>query len=348
VFRPSVVILAVILLLGPLLVVELGTRLLIARDRLPEAPASSEIAEISLANLWRQGQPDVLVLGSSTVRNAIKPDVLEALISDETGQQVHVQSIAQGGISLRGQRLIVQHLADEGMLPRVVITGVSAATLSGAHDLGTDWFTESELGQLWSGCAESGSDLETFECRLGQSSALWRWRGRPDRILRAMETDMPRTITDNGRTLKASGWLSTDPSTPARLEQNIDRALGSIGDEIDLPDVVVDGFAALIDQLRAHDVEVIAIEMPYSPQFESALLERNPDWQRERAAGWARLEEVADFELIDVGAFGDWAQASSFRDPRHLSRKGAEPFMRQLWAMSEFRDPLLAGLASAD
>jgi hypothetical protein len=109
---------------------------------------------------------------------------------------------------------------------------------------------------------------------------------------------------------------------------------------------VIDDFAAFVAELRTHGVELIAVEMPYLAELEDDLIARNPDWDDERAAAYARLEEAADLDIIDVGGFGDWAEAGSFRDPRHLSRTGAGPFTRQLWAIPEFREAVLSGLAS--
>ena len=42
-----------------------------------------------------------------------------------------------------------------------------------------------------------------------------------------------------------------------------------------------------------------------------AAVERNPDWVKQRDAGYARLEEAAGLPLIEVEGFGDEAQAAA-------------------------------------
>ena len=345
------VLLAMLLLLGPVIVAELGLRALITAGRLPAAPSSSLLADVSIANLERLGRPDVLVIGTSAIRSALKPATLEDLLSTEIGRPVAVQSVAQGGLSFAAQRLLIRKLAALDLLPRTVITGLSAVSLQDGSDLEDDWFLGSELGRLWSGCEAGAPEEEALDCLLGQVSALWRWRGRPERIVEAITSGMPVTIIDNGRLLQESGWLSTNPSTAARLEENISRALARVEDRIDLSPATVDGFAGLVEELRAHGVELVAVELPYFPTFEAALSARNPDWAAGRDAGFAALEEAAAIEIIDVDGFDDWTtgtKAEWFRDPRHLSRVGAGPFTRHLWQMPEFRAALLQSLTSAD
>ncbi len=344
--RPSTVILVGILLFGPLLVVELGTRVLIDRGRLPEAPSSNLLTDVSLANMLRRGKPDVLIVGASTLRNAVRPYVLKKLIAEKTGQTVHIQSIAQDGISLDAQRLLVQELARRDLLPDVVITGISPAVVSGEFGE-SEWFLGSELGRLWSGCEGDLQATDALDCRLGQVSALWRWRGRLDRLSEALESGIPGTLTDDSRTLRPSGWLDTTPTTRGRLQGAVPRALEQFDAAISMSDDVRDDFAALADELRSHGVTVVAIEMPYVPELEDALKERHPEWEEERDAAYAELQAAAGFEIVDVEGFGDWTRTRSFHDLRHLSGEGAAPFTRQLWRMPAFREPLLEGLGLA-
>jgi hypothetical protein len=345
--RPTAVIIAAVLLLGPLLVAEFRLRDLIESDRLPVAPSSSDFSDVSLANARRVGKSDVLVVGASTLRNALKPRALERLIGEATGKEVHVQSVAQGGISMATQLLLVQALADEDLLPSTVITGVSPVSLAGGFPPEGDWLARSDLGQLWTGCSDDVLDPEMFECRLGQVSALWRWRGHPDDVARALLEPMPKKLVDGGRELKPDGWISARPSNPKKLDEQLPRALERMETEVLVPDDVVEGFTDLVEYLRAQGVEVVALRMPYWAELEAALVERNPDWQTQRDAAYERLSEAADIELLELSAFGDVAKTSWFRDPRHLSRLGAGPFTRRLWKMAEFREPILQSLASA-
>lgn len=66
--RPIAAIIAAMLLVGPVLVAELGTRALIRAGRLPDAPSSNPETDVSLSNIVRIGRPDILVLGTSGSR----------------------------------------------------------------------------------------------------------------------------------------------------------------------------------------------------------------------------------------------------------------------------------------
>ena len=346
--RPTTIILAAILLLGPLLVAELGVRALIDTGRLPSAPSSSDFADVSLANARRLGQPNVLLVGASTVRNALKPATLERLIEDETGLEVHVQSVAQGGVSMATQLLLVRALAEDGLLPQTVIIGVSPVSLVGGFPPEGDWLARSELGRQWSGCTSDGLAPQSLDCALGRVSALWRWRGRAEQVTQALGAGMPTTFTDRGRTLKPDGWVATRPSTGERLIEQLPRALERMDEDVVVPSDVVEGFAQLVEYLREQDVDVVALRMPYWSQLETALVERNPEWTAQRDAGYEQLSAAADIELLDADAFEAVAEVRWFRDPRHLSRLGAGPYTRSLWADPDFRGPILESLASAD
>ena len=346
--RPVSVIIAAILLLGPLLTVELGLRALIETGRLPEAPTSNEFADVSLTNLRRAGQPDVLVMGMSTMRSGIKPDTLERRIAEDLGRPVAVQNVAQGGISLESQRIIVRELAEQGLLPSVVITGVSPVTLAAEREGETeDWFRRSELGRLWSGCEQTVYEEDGLSCRLSEVSALWRWRSRPEDVARAMAGGIPDTIDDGSRVLRPSGWLAGRPADEEQLERNLSRALARMDESIEVSDELAEAWAAYVDELRAHDVEVVALRMPYYAPFVEAMVERNPEWIEQRDAGYARLEEAAGLPLIEIPGIDERAEPEWFRDPRHLSREGAAPFTRQLWAQDAVSEPVLEALASA-
>jgi GrpB-like predicted nucleotidyltransferase (UPF0157 family) len=346
--RPFSLILAAILLLGPLLAVELGLRVLIDQGRLPEAPTSNEFADVSLTNLRRNGRPDVLVMGMSTMRSGIKPDTLERWIEEDLGRPVRVQNVAQGGISLESQRIIVKQLAAQGLLPGVVITGVSPVTLAG-ENVGQeeDWFRRSELGQLWAGCDPAVHEEGGLDCRLSELSALWRWRSRADDLAGAITSGMPRTIEDGGRVLRESGWLAGRPSDAEHLKLNLPRALARVAEEIAVSDELAADWSAFVEELRANDVEVIAVRMPYYEPFVEALIERNPAWIEQRDAGYERLEQAAGLPLLEIPDIDEWADAGFFRDPRHLSRQGAGPFTRQMWAQDEVSEPVLEVLRSA-
>ncbi|MEX1296384.1 MAG: hypothetical protein AB1Z67_09460 [Candidatus Limnocylindrales bacterium] len=347
--RPISVIVAAVLLLGPLITVELGLRALIDEGRLPEAPSSNDFADISLANLHRGGRPDVLIMGMSTMRSGIKPDTLERRIEADLGRPVRVQNVAQGGISLESQRVIVEQLAEEGLLPSVVITGVSPITLAAEHEgESEDWFRRSELGRLWAGCSEALVEPEALECWLTQASAVWRWRGHLDQLSAALTEGMPTTIRDGSRSLRPSGWVASRPASAEKLQQNLPRALARLDEEIHVGDELAAGWAAFVEALRSHGVEVVAVRMPYYRPLVDAALARNPDWAEQRDAGYERLEAAAGLPLIEVPDFSETAEPEWFRDPRHLSRLGAPAFTRQMWAEDAVSQPILEVLRSGD
>jgi hypothetical protein len=144
------------------------------------------------------------------------------------------------------------------------------------------------------------------ERRLREASALWRWRGHPDVLVRSTTDGMPTSIKHRGRALKENGWTSQAPANARKLRKELPKTLKRL-----MPGISV----------RAYE-----------------------EWD----AGFALLDQVAEVDTVDTDGFGDWAKPSSFRDPRHLSHKGARDFTRQLWDTPEFRDAVLDGLASTD
>lgn len=346
--KPVSVLLAAVLLLGPAMVFELTTRALIDTGRLPIAPSSNAETDVSLVNLLREGRPDVLILGSSSARAGIKPGTLARRIRETTGAEVRVRNVSQAGLSLEAQRLLVRELAARELLPDVLVTGLTPVTLSGRHGGTHDWFLRGELGQMWSGCSRMSLGPDWLDCQLGRLSAAWRWRGQPGRLAEALTEGMPTTIGDDLRMLHEDGWLATAPADQYQLDVRIDRALASVPAEIDVTEAVADDFAALVAELRAHGVTVIAFELPYLAAFEEALAERDPQWSSQVSAGYERLEGAAGIDIVELDRYGGWVRPESFRDPRHLSSEGAGPFTRQLWNQAAFREPLLESLGLSD
>jgi len=343
--RPIAAVIAAVLLVGPLLVAELGVRALIKSGRLPEAPSSDQEADVSLANVEWFGRPDVMVMGTSSIRSALRPSTLEQLIGEATGEAVTVRTVAQRALSLEGHQILGRGLAAKGLLPNLVILGLTPSTMTGYGATG-DWFSQSELGRLWTGCAEL-QGRAALSCALTQRSALWRWRGHAARVRQALAGDVPRTAGPADRRLTTSGWLSERPVRNYTLEQRVPQLLEVLPEGVPLPQANLDSFAALISELRGHGARVIAVALPYAPQLEAALVARNPAWYAERDAGYAALSDAADLPIIVVDAYGEWWETRSQNDLRHLSRRGAGPMTRQLWAMPAFRQPIIEALGSS-
>ncbi len=344
--RSIAAIITPLLLIGPVLAAELGTRALIRAGRLPEAPSSDPEADVALSNIMRLGRPDIMVLGTSVIRSGLRPSVLEAAISEAIGRKVTVRTVAQPALGLEGQRILVSGLARKGLVPNLVILGVTTNLMTGYGPPG-DWFPRSELGRLWGGCGEATGPA-WLSCALGQRSALWRWRGDVARIRQALRGDRHRTAGDRDRQLTLSGWLSERPVRNYTLEQRVPQLLQVLPEGVPLSQANLDSFVALISELRGHGARVIAVALPYAPQLEAALVARNPAWYVERDRGYAALSRAADLPIVTVEAYGDWWETRSQNDLRHLSRRGAGPMTRQLWEMPAFREPIVEALASAD
>jgi hypothetical protein len=210
-----------------------------------------------------------------------------------------------------------------------------------------DWFPQSELGRYWRGCSDDDG-ASAVPCALGQRSALWRWRRDGARLTAALSGEAARVTGDEDRRLTPSGWLSERPVRNYTLEQRVPRLLEVLPVGVSLHQQNLESFSALVDDLRSHGATVVGVALPYAPQLEEALLERNPQWSAERDAGYAALGEAANLPIVKVDDYGDWWETRSQNDLRHLSRRGAGPMTRQLWDLPTFREPILEVLASAD
>jgi hypothetical protein len=345
VIRPAAAAIAAVLFAGPPLVAEMGTRALIRFGRLPDAPSSDLETDVSLANLRRKGRPDVLVVGTSSIRSGLRPNVLEELILDETGRAATVQNVGQAALSLEGHRILVAGLARHDLVPRTVILGLTPSTMTGYGRSG-EWFPDSELGRYWNGRHELVGEASLVRA-LGRRSAFWRWRREGQRLSDALLGAAGRSTGTSERRLTPSGWLSERPVKGLTLEQRVPRMLEILPAGVPLPQHHLDSFVSLIAELRALGARVVAVALPYAPQLESALVARNPQWYAERDAGYTALGEAAGLPIIIVRAYGAWWNESSQNDLRHLSRRGAGPMTRQLWQDPAFREPILEGLASA-
>jgi hypothetical protein len=333
---------AALLVLGSLLA-ELGMRALMRTGRLPEAPSPSTETDVSLANVQRAGRPDVLIVGTSAIRSALRPSVLEGLIREHTGAPVKVQNVAQPALSLEGHRILVDGLARRGLVPGLVILGLTPSTMTGYGAAG-DAFSTSELGRLWGRCRLQRES--SLACGLSRWSALWRWRSQGRRLRASLVEGLPWTVGDRHRRLTSSGWLSERPVRGYTLEQRVPQLLDVLPAGVPLPAANLASFVALVRELRGQGATVVAVALPYAPQLETALVERNPAWAAERAAGYAALSAAAALPIAIIEGYGAWWQPESQNDLRHLSRRGAGPLTQQLWERPDVREPILAALAA--
>lgn len=339
-------LIATALLLGPVIGLELGVRALADTGRLPLAPSSNQLTDISFANARREGKADVLVLGASAIRDGIKPGTIERLVREATGSEIRVRTVGQANVNFDSQAMLARALAAEDLLPDTVILGLTPHMLWGETAAGVDWLQRSDLGRLLAGCGGLSDllDLGTYDCLLAERSTAWRWHGRPDRLIDAVTDGMPRSLELHRRTMTPSGWVSGEPSDANRLGRQTPGFAGRLGESVVVSDAAVADFEGLVSDLRERGSAVIVVEMPYWADLDAGLEEQNPGWHEAVRVAYEDLAGAASVDLVGVDGFEDRAEPEWFRDPRHLSRVGAARFTRALWGDPDFREPVLEGL----
>jgi len=332
-----------LLVLAPLLVAEAGVRVLIATGRLPMAAAHLEDFEVTWANLDRLGSAEILVLGDSLSQQGIDPAALGSMVGRDLGRPVVAFDAASSGGSFGVSRALVLQLAREKRLPKVAIVGVSPVSLA-SDTTYRDVFAHTSLGQIFNDCALASSASALIDCRFGEVSALWRWRGQPARIASAVLRGQPTTLRTRGFLLRRDGFREGPPATSKSLAAQLPVALPGEPGSRTLGADAAQAFVDLVATLRADGVTVIAVAIPYSPLLKDALEARHPGWEASRLAAIQRLEALAGIAIVDPLRFGSWWSAPMSRDVKHLSRLGAPKFVEQLLGMPAFRDPLLGAL----
>lgn len=335
--------LLVFLLILPLLSLELGVRVLIATDRLPVAGAHAPEFEVTWQNLSRLGTADVLILGDSVSQQSIEPAVLSAQLEQELGRPVSVFNAASPGGRMGVSRVMVEELAREGRLPRVAIVGVFTGTLK-EDETYRFFFSLTPMGGLFSDCERWLGYAAQLDCRFGNVSAAWRWRGHPDRILQALATTVPRHLFSGGLLLREDGFREGRGASLAKLQAQMDSA--------DLrrrlfvfPADARQDYVRLIDVLRSHGVAIVPVAIPDTPPMTERLEQMQPGRHQLFRQALDVLEEDTGLAFVDPVAFGSWWGDGMARNFVHLSAAGAVKFTRQLWRMPEFRDGVLARLA---
>jgi hypothetical protein len=334
----------VLLLVLPLVAVELGIRVLIATDRLPMAAAHTPEFEITWENLSRLGTADVLILGDSVSQQGIEPAELARLLLGELEHGVKVFNAASPGGTVGVNWAIVEQLAREGRLPRVVILGVYPGTL-GTDRTYQDVFSRTPMGGVFSGCDRMQGYGERLDCGFAAISDAWRWRGHPDRILRALGTEVPRRIASGGLQLREDGFRVGRGVSLQRLQAQLDRA--NLRRRIFVfQNDVADGYARLVESLHANGVSIVPVAIPDTPALAERMEPRQPGRRQLFREALDALESRTGSTFIDPVAFGDWWGGGEARNFNHLSGRGAIKFTRQLWGMPEFRTLLLDALAA--
>lgn len=337
---------AILLLLAPLLIGELGIRALIATHRLPSAPAHRFDFEVTWTNLARAGVVDVLIVGDSVAQQGIDPSVLEGLIHQKAGRPVTVFNAASPGGNLGTNAAIVEQLVREGRLPSIVIVAVYSGTLS-TDDVYRDVFSRTPMGRLFDGCAGPMDLEETLDCRAGQASALWRWRGRPDRLVDAISNGMPRTDNTDSLQLRADGFREGRGRPVRQLERQLARA-NLDRRRFELTEDVRESWERLTTLALDAGATVIPVAIPDTPPMQRRMEELQPGRSESYQAAVRALGTSTGLEFVEVDEFGMWWGDGMARNYNHLSRRGALAFTWQLWGMESFQERVLDGMSAAD
>ena len=194
------------------------------------------------------------------------------------------------------------------------------------------------MGQLFSRCqdGESQGYGPTLDCQVGLASALWRWRGRPDELLRAIRD--PLTAGARGeRVRRADGFSEGPPRTVPQIETMIGDGLANEEALIEVSEGAIERYQRIAAFLAAHDSVILGTSIPYAPVYMDAAEAKLPGFGASWQDAIGTLAEGTGIPFVDPVRFGDWWGDGSSQDIKHLSREGAVEFTRQLWDIPEFR-----------
>jgi len=358
-----VLLVTIVLLVGPFLALELFVRALIATDRLPTAPSHSEQLDIGLINVRDLEPQDVLLMGDSQIATGVEPVVLRELLEGELGREVPVYNFGQPASSTYTNTLLLDLIAREGRMPKVVIIDISMSSLvppqsrpggggGGAGVVndaeGRPTLLSSALGRELAGCGIETEIVDRIDCELAHVSAAWRWHGRPERVIRAAISGSQLGMKANRGRLRPDGFFARGPANQGRLQQQIanrDYAQSRVTPGFNQPEA--DDFRAFAELVAANGGSVIFVQVPLTKPYTDELIARNPDWEADRETAAAELEAAIGQDIVFVESYGDWWNDRSASDLNHLSAEAAKDFTRQLWDMPDFRAQVVAGLGGS-
>ena len=338
---PRVLLLALVLL-APIIGAELAIRGLVASYRLPVADAHRPDFEITWANLQREGTPDILVLGDSVSQQGIEPRALEKLVAGTTGRHVTAFNAASPGGGIGVNAAIVEQLAREGRLPRVLIVGFATGTVSTDitfHEI----FSRTVMGRLFTACTVPMPIGDLLDCRLSEASFLWRWRGRLSDVLDAIQRPLPRTDDSNALHLRRDGFREGRGRRIDAIERQLERS-DLDKRRVRLAPEVQASWQWLVSVARANGATVIPVAIPDTPTMAGRMEQVQPGRDALYWESVATLGSDVGLPFVEVRQFGAWWGDGMARNFNHLSHAGAIAFTGQLWDMDEFRGRLLEGL----
>jgi hypothetical protein len=335
-------ILLALLLVIPVIVGEVVVRVLIETGRMAPAAAHFKTLEISWVDLERAGDVDVLLLGASTMHSGVDPAVLGELASEALGKPVSVFNLGIPGLG--GEPSLLEQLEREGRLPDAVVVGLSASGFGNQAE-GTSAFRYSPMGRYFSRC--EGGGVEGYEaivdCQASLYSALWRWRGYADEIVRAIRKPIFGGVK-NGRLRRPDGFSEGVPRSVEKIEGQIEEGLRSQRWLVDVGPGTIGRYSEIAEFLEAHGIPVIGITIPYAPPFMDATEVKLPGYWASWQTAVEKLSDGSGIPFIKPALFGSWWGDGSSQNVKHLSKKGAIDFTHQLWDTPEFRDQLLESL----
>lgn len=363
---PKVWLITLVLLLGPVLVLEIVIRGLIATDRLPTAASNNPQLDVNLIQVGLRPPQDVLLVGDSQIATGLDPTLLERLMADDLGGEPRVYNFGQPGSTPDDNRIVLGRLAEEGRLPKVIVMDVSMSSLS-AYGGGESGFAEPEgggvvdkngrpslaasaLGRELLGCGGETEILDRLDCELAGVSAAWRWHGRPQTVLRAAINGARLDAKAERGQLRKDGFFARHPATPKQIRSQIEN--GDYSPERIEPlfnPIESERFVRFQEWADSQGIKVVYVAWPTTRPYVEELLSRNPDWESQRRAATERLAQEIGQPIVYMESYGeDWWTDESASDLNHLSAEGAKAFTRQLWNDPTFRAALLAALGVED
>lgn len=351
---PKVWLITLALLLGPVLVLELFVRGLIATDRLPTAASNNPQLDVNLIQVGQRPPQDVLLVGDSQIATGLDPTLLGRLLGDAAGRDVDVYNFGQPGSTADDNRLALGRLADEGLLPEVIVMDISMSSLTafgggdsgfaGAEDAnvareGRPSLADSALGRELLGCGVETEIVDRLDCELASLSAAWRWHGRPQAVIRAALYGARLDAKAERGQLRKDGLFARHAASPRQIQNQIangDYSASRIRPQFNPTEAArFERFQSWADE---QGVKVIYVAWPTTRPYTEELLSRNPEWEAQRRAATEQLAEAIGQPVVYIESYGeDWWTDESASDLNHLSAEGAKAFTRQLWNDPAFR-----------
>ncbi|MGH3383349.1 MAG: SGNH/GDSL hydrolase family protein [Nocardioidaceae bacterium] len=318
----------------------------IADNRLAEAPTHGMAFETMVNNLWRDGAPDVLLLGDSMTQQGVDPAILGDALAQQAGQSVRVFNAASSRARWGVNRLVVRYAERHDVLPKVAVIGISTRAAEG--DLFyRDEVSREPLSSVVEGCDRDWRSAEERRCVRDREDLLFRFRSRPDQVAQAQAgVQLSHAYrVDADSILRPDGYLAHPSMTVAQVEKTSDQRMkrGFPGYPT-IHDEAKASFKEMVGLLRENGVTVLAFEIPYPPPHQANLEAAGRGYDAKRQQSARRLAASADVPLFEVDRFGDWWGDGSSRDALHLAPKGAAGFARQLAEMDGFSDTVVDGL----